>query len=98
EKQFAMEFGNRMRFREHDFQTVRKVCLGALRPSHGALRGTSRHADGYFHCPGGHHAASFAPAFTGVRKTMARFSFRNYFFAPACISSRLPARNPSQLV
>src|SRR6266446_5462359 len=96
EEQFTVKLGNRVRLRENDFETIRKPRPGPLRPRHRTFGGKSRNADCYLHSTGSHYAASFA--LRGVRKTMARFSFRRYFFATARISSRVTERNPSRIV
>src|SRR6266568_2877000 len=89
-----MKLGDRMGFRENDFQTVRKPRLNPLWPGHGALRRKRGHSLSHFHRACRHQAASFAPAsagkpaLAGVRKMIARFSFRRYFFAATWISSR----------
>ncbi len=83
EKQFAMKLWNRMSLRENDFKAIRKPRPGPLRPSHRAFRRESGNAVCHFHSAGGHYAASFALALRGVRKMMARFSFRRYFLATA---------------
>src|SRR5713101_6678407 len=93
-----MKLRNRVGLRENDFEAVGKPRLGPFRPRHRALRRERGNADCNFYGTGGHYAASFALALTGVRKTMARFSFRRYFLAAAWISSRVTARNPSRMV
>ncbi len=83
EREFAVKFRNGVRFRENDFQTVRQARFGSLRPGHRALRRQCRRFRGQLGGSSGHYAASFAPAFMGVRKTMARFVGRRYFLATA---------------
>src|SRR6267143_238698 len=87
-----------MGLRENDFEAVRKTGLGTLRPGNCALGSECGNTVRDFYGTRGHYAASFALALTGVRKTMARFSFRRYFWATDWISSRVTARNPSRMV
>ncbi len=99
EEKFAVKFGNSVRFREDDFESVLEAHLCALGPGNLALRRKRRDCGVNFGCcAGGHYAASLACALTGQRKTMARLSLRRYFCATAWMSSRFTARNPSRIV
>src|SRR5260370_16422076 len=92
-----MKLGNRVGLRENDFEAVGKAQLGPFRPGHRAFRRKRGNTDCHFHGTGGHYAASLALALTGVRKSMARFSFRRYFLAPASTSSPFPPTHPPTL-
>jgi hypothetical protein len=87
EIEFPVKFGNGMRFGENDFEAVGEARASGFGPGDGALGGERGDGGRNFRGAGSHYAASFLPAsagkpaFTGARKTMARFSGRRYFFA-----------------
>src|SRR5258708_31016984 len=103
EIEFTVEFGNGVCFGENDFEAVAETRAGALGPGDGALGGECGNGCGKFRSAGSHHAASFLPAsagalaFTGARKTMARFSGTRVFVATRGMSSRFTSREPCRM-